>query len=331
MSNKIIRTIGLFSADPGQKDVDRLKQLKEKAISGGFEVQTMRLISKGLGFKELETKISDEAVILGLGTIEYKKALDNLVELGQTKRVFFNVASTDPGLLFELIKNQPENTFHFTYVFNNVDSSPYFPSSNYEIDGFSVGLQPTDLSENCKNLDEYFDKLKAAYQELVTIFGSEPDFLGIDSSIAPLYQGKSSLVNLVRRLSGEFGETVTTDFFVRITNFIKKNNPQPVGLCGLMLPCLEDFELADEYEKGEFSIERNVFLSLHSGLGIDTYPIGVDEKPERVEQILKLLKALSEKHNKSLSARFVSDGKAKIGDKTDFKNQYLKDVMVKNL
>jgi uncharacterized protein (UPF0210 family) len=96
-----------------------------------------------------------------------------------------------------------------------------------------------------------------------------------------------------------------------------------------MFPCLEDFELALEYEQGDFSIERNLFLSLHSGLGIDTYPIGIDESPEKVLNVLKLTQALSNKYKKPLSIRFVSDGKAKIGDRTDFKNQYLKDVKVK--
>lgn len=325
MSQKIIRTIGLFAATPGQQEIDRLKELKTKAEAAGFEVQTLRLITKDLGFKEFESRITDEAIILGLGTVT------DLSELVNTKRVFCNLASTDPKPLFDIIKNKPEKTFNFTYVFNNVNSTPYFPSSNYEQDGFSVGLQPTDLSENCQSLEEFFGELISIYQELLTIFSSEPNFLGIDSSIAPLYQGKSSLVNFVRKLRGDFKSAVTTDIFVKITNFIKQNNPRPVGLCGLMLPALEDFELAEEYEKGEFSIERNIFLSLHSGLGIDTYPIGIDEKPERVGEILRLLDALAKKYNKPLSARFVSDGKAKIGDKTDFKNQYLRDVVVRPL
>ena len=98
-----------------------------------------------------------------------------------------------------------------------------------------------------------------------------------------------------------------------------------------MFPCLEDFELASEYEKGNFPIERNIFLSLHSGLGIDTYPIGIDESKDRVLEILSLLQGLSNKYKKPLSARFVSDGKARIGEKTDFKNQYLKDVVIRRL
>jgi len=98
-----------------------------------------------------------------------------------------------------------------------------------------------------------------------------------------------------------------------------------------MLPCLEDFELAEEYEAGRFSIERNTFLALHSGLGIDTYPIGIDENPKRVLQVLCLLQKLSAKYKKPLSARFVSDGKAKTGEFSDFQNPYLKDVRVRPL
>jgi uncharacterized protein (UPF0210 family) len=121
---------------------------------------------------------------------------------------------------------------------------------------------------------------------------------------------------------------MTKDLYLKITEFIKNNNPKPIGLCGIMLPCLEDFELAAEYQQGNFTIERNIYLSLHSGLGIDTYPIGIDESPARIFEILCLLHGLSQKYNKPLSARFVSDGRAKIGDMTDLKNQYLKDVVV---
>ncbi len=48
-------------------------------------------------------------------------------------------------------------------------------------------------------------------------------------------------------------------------------------------PYLKDFELADEYRAGNFSIVRSVFLSLHSGLGIDTYSMSIDQN-QRVLQ-----------------------------------------------
>jgi uncharacterized protein (UPF0210 family) len=128
-----------------------------------------------------------------------------------------------------------------------------------------------------------------------------------------------------------FPFTTTTDFYLRITKFLKTQNPKPIGLCGIMFPCVEDFSLAEQYEENDFLIERNVFLSLHSGLGIDVYPIGINEDKERVLEILSLLKGLAEKYDKPLAARFVSDGKAKSGQKTDFKNPYLKDVVINPL
>ena len=233
--------------------------------------------------------------------------------------------------MFNIIKKRPDKTFSFTYTFNNAPSSPYFPSAAYQKNGFAIGLQPTDLSEGCESLDEWLQKIKTVWTEIVDIFRQDSDFLGIDSSIAPLFTGKSSLIHFIKRLYNSLSRTVTQDIYLQITDFIIKYNPIPIGLCGIMFPCLEDFELAEEYEKGNFSIERNVYLSLHSGLGIDTYPIGVDESPQRVFEILGLLQGLSKKYNKPLSARFISDGSAKIGEITDLQNQYLKDVVIRPL
>lgn len=167
--------------------------------------------------------------------------------------------------------------------------------------------------------------------EINELFHYDADFLGIDSSIAPLNTPEASFVGFINRLGLNFNDSIVSDFYLKISNFIKTKNPKPTGLCGLMFPCLEDIELAHEYEKGNFTIERNIFLSLHSGLGIDTYPIGVDENPEKVLNILKLLQGLSKKYNKPLSARFVCDGKSKIGQKTDFNNQYLCNVILRPL
>ena len=64
-------------------------------------------------------------------------------------------------------------------------------------------------------------------------------------------------------------------------------------------------------------------------MGIDSYPIGVDEQPERVTEVLKLIGGLSDKYKKPLSARFVSDGRARVGQRTHFSIPFLKDVVVR--
>jgi len=335
--NKIIRSICYFTNTLEAGILDRIETIAERLAGAGFEIQTRRICSTEISIKEIDSAFQDSSLYLSVGTLSRETAHDQFNDFLNARNVAFNlnlssgVDPQDPQFLFNIMKKRPDKTFSFAYTFNNAPSSPYFPSAHYLKNGFAVGLQPTDLSEGCESLDEWLQNMKTVWTEIADIFLQDSDFIGLDSSIAPLFTGKSSLIYFIKKLYNSFSETVTQDLYLRITNFIKHENPKPIGLCGLMFPCLEDFELADEYEKENFSIERNIYLSLHSGLGIDTYPIGIDESPNRVLEILCLLQGLSQKYAKPLSARFISDGTAKIGEKTDLKNQYLKDVVVRPL
>ena len=336
--NKIIRSICYFTNSPSSETLSKINSVAKTLEANNFVIQTKRICASGKGIKELDKIFYAPALYLSVGTLDLKTAQTELPDFFSAANVAFNVEIKDTSetpehvsLLLNIIRHNPSKTFNFTYVFNNQLSSPYFPSASYEKDGFSIGLQPTDLSEGCKTLEEWLEKMKTVWQEIAELFKNNKDFLGIDSSITPLFTKEGSLINFIKSLGMDFNQSVTTNIYLKITNFIKTQNPKSVGLCGLMLPCLEDFELADEYEQGNFSIERNLFLSLHSGLGIDTYPIGIDEKSEKVLEVLNLVKGLSDKYQKPLSVRFVSDGKAKIGEKTNFQNQFLKDVVVRKI
>jgi len=336
-NNKIIRSICFFTDNLDAGILEKIENIAQKLTGAGFEIQTRRICSTGITIKEIDSAFNDPSLYLSVGTLNRESARHQINDFLDAKNVAFNldlsdgVLPEDTDLLFNIIKERPAKTFSFTYTFSNAPSSPYFPSAAYRENGFAIGLQPTDLSENCKSIDEWLQKMKVVWNEIDGMFQPDPDFLGIDSSVAPLFTGESSLIYFIKKIYNSFSVTVTQDLYLQITSFIKNNNPKPIGLCGIMLPCLEDFELAQEYEKGNFSIERNIYLSLHSGLGIDTYPIGIDESPNRVFEILCLLQGLSQKYNKPLSARFISDGNAKIGEMTDLKNQYLKDVVVRPL
>ena len=78
-------------------------------------------------------------------------------------------------------------------------------------------------------------------------------------------------------------------------------------------------------------VERCTFLSLQSGLGLDAYPIAIDEVPTRIIEVLTLLQGLSNKHRKPLSARFISDGIARMGQRTNLRSPFLQDVEVRAL
>ncbi len=339
MKNKILRTLCLFTDSPAPDSLIRLSELAAKAEKIGYTIQTKRLCTiNATPLKVLKEVASDASIYLSVSTLSKKSALAQLDDFCNGRDVNFNldlttaeIDTSDTNILFDIIRKAPAKTFSFTYVFNHAASSPYFPSARYERDGFSVGMQSPDLSVGCTTLEEWLASMSECWQELYILYSTEDDFLGIDSSVAPLFTGESSLINFIKKLGMNFSESVVTDTYLRITKHLKEANPKPVGLCGLMFPCLEDFELAEEYEKGNFSIERNLFLSLHSGLGIDTYPIGVDEKQSAVINILNTVQGLANKYKKPLAARFVSDGIAKVGDKTNFKNPYLKDVVIRPL
>lgn len=337
IKNKVIRTICYFTKDLDNQVPKNLNTVAAKLENNGYEIQTKRICSKQQSIRGIDSAYSGEELYLSVGSLTLESARNQLDDYFATEYTSFNldlskgVTLDDVDLLYEMIRNKPDRAFLFSYIFNNTKSTPFLPSSNYQQDGFSIGLQSPDLSEGCETIDEWLQKMKGVWNEIVDLFDNNTDFLGIDSSVASLFAGKSSFTNFIKRTNKSFSASATTDTYLKITKFIKEENPKPVGLCGLMFPCLEDFELAEEYEQGNFSIERNIFLSLHSGLGIDTYPIGIDEPRERVYEILSLLQGFSQKYNKALSARLVTDGKAKIGDKTDFQNQYLKDVTIRAL
>ncbi len=336
--NKIIRSLCWFAENPSITGIpDQLNNIEGKLSKHGYLVQTKRVCFNKTRINALHQWENKDSLYLSIGTLDFESLTEQIADFLHAGNVSLNLDLTDSvtpnhvDVLLRIIKEAPAKTFNFTYTFHNRPSSPFFPSATFEHTGFAIGLQPTDLSEGCADLAAWLSAMEAVWLEICEILDGNEHFLGIDASIAPLFRGDSSLVHFVKTIYGDFSKAVTTDFFLRITAFLSSHNPKPVGLCGLMLPCLEDFELAEEYEAGRFSIERNAFLALHSGLGIDTYPIGINENPERILQVLCLLQKLSAKYEKPLSARFVSDGKTKIGAISDFQNPYLKDVMIRPL
>jgi len=335
--NRIIRSICLFVEKSSETDLPKLQEIETILRQASFEIQTRRIVTHADSISGLGRMEEQPGLFYAAGTLSRSSLWEQLEDFLKASSVSCNleihdhVELHDVDFLFELIRQRPEKTFQFSYTFCNPHSTPFFPAAHFEREGFSLGLQSTDLAAGCEDLDTWFQRKKAVWEELTLLFRDHSDFLGIDSSVAPLFSGDSSFIHLAERLCGSFSNACTSDFFVQTSRFIKQNNPKPVGLCGLMFPCLEDFVLAEAYEQGEFSIERNIFLSLHSGTGIDTYPIGIDEDPNRIQQILNLLLALAQKYSKPLSARFISDGKTRIGEKSDFRNPYLKDVVIRKV
>ncbi|MCA9383731.1 DUF711 family protein, partial [Candidatus Dojkabacteria bacterium] len=241
------------------KTYDSLNRIERILVENDFSVQTKRVCAPKEDFKSLAAKLS-ENVIGSVGTLNVEKVLNNFSDF-EANDVFFNINLTnnpvtelDVEPLFRLLSSNASRTFNYTYVFNNPYSSPFMPSANYERNGFAIGMQATDLSEESHSIEEWLAKFSYALDEINNIFKDNLDFIGLDSSIAPLFKGKSSFINILNTMGKGLVSSLTSDTLVKITNYIKANNPNPVGLNGMMLPALEDFELAKEYEAGNFPI-----------------------------------------------------------------------------
>jgi hypothetical protein len=335
---KIIRSICLFTDQATAQAISLLHSISDRLSTHGFSIQTHRMCLPTMPTQIEEGVLADTNILVGYGLQGWGSFQKHLPSILTIKNKSMTLDLTHEKItqehiepLFKIIEQNPRNTFAFAFGFNIPPSSPFFPSASFEKKGFSIGLQSTNLSEGCASLEEWFSAMRTTWIEIDELLGSVDGYLGIDSSVAPLFSGEGSLINFIKRLGLQFSHSVTTDLYTRTTAFIKQENPRPIGLCGLMFPCLEDFELAEEYERGNFSIERNLFLSLHSGLGIDTYPIGIDQDKTTVLQIVRLVQHLSNKYQKPLAIRFVSDGKARIGDRLELTNAFLKDVVVQDL
>lgn len=337
----MIRSICYFNREAHPEVLAKLQALEAKALAAGYPVQTLRICAPAVDIETLENRYPNPQngtpLLLSVGALSLEEAKAQAPQFLQSPRVFFHLPvheACSPALvdwLLSLFRDHALKSFHFAFTFENVASSPFFPSSHYAQEGFSVGFQSTNWAEGCPSPEAWLAKQKEHWLRALDLFGKEADFLGLDSSIAPLGDGPSSLLYWIKQWYGSWEKAILTDFFMNLTRFIKQENPMPIGLCGLMLPCLEDFHLAAAYEQGQFSLERNLFLSLHSGLGIDTYPLGLDEDPERILGVLELTRRLAQRYGKPLSIRFISDGKSKIGQRSQFDNIYLREAVLRGI
>jgi hypothetical protein len=334
---KIVRSICEFQEALPQAPWESLEERRRKCEDLGYSVQTLRLVYPGsVGHLSDIERGASHLLALGVRSLrEVDLIFDDFIDQPHVSLAIDGTSLEDmlpvATMVAELAGRAPEKMFEFSMVVNPAASSPYFPGAMYERSGYSIGLQSPSLREEGMSMGAWLSEMNSAWLELEDTFGQERDFIGIDSSVAPLGGGLGSFAEAAIAYKGSFSRAQTSDFFHSVSSWIRERNPRPAGYCGLMFPCLEDEGLSSLYEQGRFGVDTALFLSLHSGVGLDTYPIAMDEPPEILVDTLRLVRALSLKHRKSLSVRFVSDGIARVGHVTQFNNPYLQDVRVRSL
>lgn len=208
------------------------------------------------------------------------------------------------------------------------ETTPFYPASRVFNNSmkFSIGLQCANLAveeaeitnkdrvvfEN--NLKSRMEKEFAEVEQLIPKEVKD-SFIGFDTSLAPFPQDEISIANAIEKVLGKpFGSSGTLSICRILTRVMKENNIKKTGLCGLMLPVVEDNVLAKRGIEGRYTARELLLFSSVCATGLDTVPISGDTSVEDLADCYLDLVTLAIKLNKPLSARFYFEPDKKPGD-----------------
>lgn len=255
--------------------------------------------------------------------------------VGAAARVMKKLEDTD----------RSEGNFRFAAVAMVPAMSPFFPAAYNEGFGhqFAVGLESPNLIQAAfKGAPD----LNAARQKLTDALATEAfdvqshanridmetgwRFAGIDLSPAP---GKDASIALaMEELSQQpFGASGTLTAAATITAGIKAVAAKQTGYSGLMLPVLEDPELAKRWSEGRLSVDALLAYSAVCATGLDTIPLPGDVTEEQLDLMIGDMASLAFKWHKPLTARLLPVSGKHPGDMTEFTDPNLINVKLQPL
>jgi uncharacterized protein (UPF0210 family) len=106
---------------------------------------------------------------------------------------------------------------------------------------------------------------------------------------------------------------------------------QRTGFSGVMLPVMEDTDLAKRALEGKLAINDLLLYSAVCGTGLDTIPLPGDVSIEQLHAILLDLAALAQRLGKPLTARLMPIPGKQAGDPIEFDFEYFANSRVMDL
>lgn len=235
----------------------------------------------------------------------------------------------------------------FAGLANVPPGSPFFPAAYHRGGQPSIGLatESADLAVDSmhnvsswttarRRLVSMIEAHAAALTRVVDPICSQDDvrYLGIDFSLAPYPDSSLSLGTAMESLgapaSGLPGTLAAAAF---LADCLDQAQFKRTGFCGLILPVLEDANLATRNAEGHLSLSDLLLYSTVCGTGLDTIPLPGDVDSEELLGLLVDLGTLALRHNKPLTARLMPIPEKKAGDEVAFDFPYFADSQVMSL
>ncbi|NLG99109.1 MAG: DUF711 family protein [Chloroflexi bacterium] len=216
--------------------------------------------------------------------------------------------------------------------------APFFPAAYHEGErpAFALAMECADvayseirkartLAEARENILETLEsegvKLASTGNHLAQEF--DADFRGIDFSLAPFPEVWCSLGASLEALGlpalGMSGSLAAAAF---LADTLDRGSWTKTGFNGMMMPVLEDSQLAARSAEGTFGVHHLLMYSAVCGTGLDTVPLPGDASAEQIAALLLDVAALALRLNKPLTARLMPLPGKKAGDPAVFDFAY---------
>lgn len=224
------------------------------------------------------------------------------------------------------LSNNGFDNFRVGASFNCAPNSPFFPLSSHEGNevAFSFALETTPLAlaateAHLGNIDraraEFGSSLERLLSQVDAVGHAVEEsqglpYRGADASLAPLPDGRTSVVRVVEGLLGSpMGSHGTLAITAALTDSIRESfassGARSAGFNGVMYSVLEDPGLASAVGNRLVGIPDLIAYASVCGCGLDMVPIAGHSFPEEIASMLLDIGALSAAARKPLGVRLL--------------------------
>jgi uncharacterized protein (UPF0210 family) len=223
--------------------------------------------------------------------------------------------------------------------------TPFFPAAFNSGDGhqFAIGLQSANVIAEAlastkdpaaaetaivEKLGGFAKNIEATSQTIAD--QTKWQYEGIDLSPAPLK--RDSIGAAIEAFNGAWlGSSGSLSTAALITRALQSIPVKHAGYSGLMLPVMEDAVIARRWSEGSLTIDTLLSYSAVCGTGLDVIPLPGRVSDAQLVRMIGDVASLSVKWHKPLSARLLPIATKDAGDRTDFDDPKLINVLLRPL
>jgi uncharacterized protein (UPF0210 family) len=315
-------------------------------------------------FKSLDAVAEHDKIMLSIGPAYLAEgdgdAQARLLTdiLKNTKSLFGSVVVTSDGKVNASAVNaaaramkalseteRSEGNFRFAALASVPPYSPFFPAAYHTGSGrqFTIGLQSAgtvkaafenapDAETAKRRMIDLFVTQAFDAEHVASSIDQEQGWIYLGQDLSPAPSKDASIGEAIELLSKQpFGTSGTMTAVRVITSALNEIGARKIGYSGLMMPIAEDPRLAERWNAGGVSLEALMSYSAVCGTGLDTVPLPGDTSVEEIARIIGDVATLSVKWNKPLSARLLVIAGKHAGERTEFNNPNLIDVVLQSI